>query len=78
MSPGGQFYVSPDTLEVPGYTLVDASLRYDLSRLGVSGLTAQLNANNVLDKEYVGACYSESVCYFGAERSVTATLSYDF
>ncbi|WP_300271844.1 TonB-dependent siderophore receptor [Halomonas sp.] len=75
---GDSWANAANTLEVPGYTLVDASLRYDLSRLGVSGLTAQLNANNVLDKEYVGACYSESVCYFGAERSVTATLSYDF
>lgn len=75
---GDSWANAANTLEVPDYTLVDASLRYDLSRLGVSGLTAQLNANNVLDKEYVGACYSESVCYFGAERSVTATLSYDF
>lgn len=67
-----------NTLEVPDYTLVDASISYDLSEIGVRGLSAQLNANNLLDKEHVGACYSESVCYFGAERSVTATVSYKF
>ncbi|QFT84285.1 Ferrichrome-iron receptor precursor [Halomonas sp. THAF12] len=67
-----------NTLEVPDYTLVDASLKYDLSQVGLNGVTAQLNVNNLFDKEYIGACYSESRCYFGAERSVKATVSYDF
>lgn len=67
-----------NTLEVPDYTLVDLTLGYDLSRLGLAGVSTRLNANNLLDKEFVGACYSEAVCYFGAERSVQATVTYDF
>lgn len=67
-----------NTLEVPDYTLVDANLSYDLTTMGMKGVTASLNARNLFDKEYVGACYSESVCYYGAERSVEATLTYDF
>jgi len=43
------------------------------------GVTAQLNVNNLLDKEYVASCYnSTDYCYFGAERDVTATVSYQF
>jgi iron complex outermembrane receptor protein len=57
---------------------VDANLSYDLTTMGMKGVTASLNARNLFDKEYVGACYSESVCYYGAERSVEATLTYDF
>ncbi|MFP1682140.1 TonB-dependent siderophore receptor [Alloalcanivorax sp. C16-1] len=65
-----------NTLEVPAYTLVDAVLGYDFSALGVDGLSARINANNLLDKEYVASCYSLNYCYFGAERSVMATVSY--
>ena len=67
-----------NTLEVPDYTLVDANLRYDLTTMGMEGVTASLNAKNLFDKEYVGSCYSESVCYYGAERSVEAKVTYDF
>ncbi|TCK06962.1 TonB-dependent siderophore receptor [Marinobacterium mangrovicola] len=66
-----------NTLEAPSYTLTDALVKYDLSNVGLDGVSAQLNVNNLFDKEYVGACYSESICYFGAGRSVMATLSYD-
>lgn len=67
-----------NTLEVPDYTLVDANLSYDLTHVGVKGVTAGLNVKNLLDKEYVGSCFSESICYYGAERSVEATVTYDF
>ncbi|HET8791531.1 MAG TPA: TonB-dependent siderophore receptor, partial [Modicisalibacter sp.] len=67
-----------NTRKVSSYTLVDASLRYDLGMLGLNGVEARLNANNLLDKEYVAACYSLARCYFGAERSVVGTLSYTF
>ena len=65
-----------NTLNVPSYTLMDASIGYDFGQLGVRGLSARLNANNLLDKEYVASCYSLNYCYFGAERSVTASLTY--
>jgi len=68
-----------NTHKVPDYTLVDATLGYDLGKLGLNGVDARLNVNNLLDKEYVASCYnSTDYCYFGAERNVTATVSYQF
>jgi len=42
------------------------------------GLTARVNANNLMGKDYVASCYSLDFCYFGEERNVTATVSYSF
>lgn len=67
-----------NTLNVPSYALVDATLGYDFSHVGVRGLSARINANNLLDKDYIASCYSLDYCYFGAERSVIATVSYQF
>ncbi|MFC3284762.1 hypothetical protein [Litchfieldella rifensis] len=41
-------------------------------------MEARLNANNLLDEEYIASCYDLNYCYFGEERNVTATLSYQF
>ncbi|SDJ30358.1 TonB-dependent siderophore receptor [Billgrantia gudaonensis] len=67
-----------NTEKVPDYTLVDATLGYDFSRVGLDGVSARLNVSNLLDKEYVASCNSLQYCYFGAERSVQASVSYDF
>ncbi|MCP1326244.1 TonB-dependent siderophore receptor [Halomonas sp. 707D4] len=67
-----------NTEKVPGYTLVDATVGYDWSRQGLDGIEPRLNVNNVLDKEYVATCNSLDYCYFGAERSVTASIHYRF
>lgn len=67
-----------NTAKVPEYTLVDATLGYDLSRIGLNGMSARLNVTNLTDEEYVAACNSLEYCYFGAERSVLASLSYRF
>lgn len=67
-----------NTREVPSYTLLDGMIGYDFGEVGLEGVTARLNVNNLLDKDYVASCYSLSYCYFGAERSVKATVSYDF
>ncbi|WP_199269460.1 TonB-dependent siderophore receptor [Cobetia sp. L2A1] len=69
---------SENTEKVPDYALVDALVGYDLSQVGWSGTSVQLNVSNLLDKEYIASCYNTSFCYYGAERSVTATLTYDF
>ena len=65
-----------NTRTVPSYTLFDASLGYDLSRIGLHGMDLRVNVNNLTDKEYVASCYSLDYCYMGAERSVMATLTY--
>lgn len=67
-----------NTKSVPDYTLVDATLGYDFSRVGLEGVSARLNVNNLLDEDYVASCNSLEFCYFGAERSVSATVSYQF
>ncbi|MGQ0333887.1 TonB-dependent siderophore receptor [Halomonas elongata] len=67
-----------NTEKVPDYTLVDATLGYDLSHVGLEDVSARLNIGNLLDKEYVASCYDLNYCYFGAERSVKATVSYAF
>ncbi|WP_052383966.1 TonB-dependent siderophore receptor [Litchfieldella xinjiangensis] len=67
-----------NTETVPDYTLVDATLGYDLARVGLAGMSARINVTNLLDKEYVASCNSLEFCYFGAERSVIASLDYRF
>ncbi|MDR5867397.1 TonB-dependent siderophore receptor [Halomonas koreensis] len=67
-----------NTEEVPSYTLLDGMIGYDFSEVGLEGVTGKLNVNNMLDEDYVASCNSISYCYFGAERSIKATVSYDF
>ncbi|RRW10478.1 TonB-dependent receptor [Stutzerimonas stutzeri] len=40
--------------------------------------SAELNARNVLDKEYVAGCNNAGRCYWGEERTLLATLTYDW
>ncbi|MCY1282630.1 Ferrichrome outer membrane transporter/phage receptor [compost metagenome] len=81
---GGARYVGEtwadkeNTLRVPDYTLLDARIGYDLGRVGLKGLDVSLNANNLLDEDYVASCYSLDFCYFGEKRNVTATVNYQF
>ncbi|KJH79795.1 TonB-dependent siderophore receptor [Stutzerimonas stutzeri] len=67
-----------NTLRIPSYTLYDAMLSYDMSRVGVDGVGVRLNLNNLTDEKYVAACNSLNQCYYGEERNVMATLTYDF
>lgn len=75
---GSRFGNSSNTIELSSYTLVDAALRYDLRRMGGQWRNASvaLNVNNLFDKDYVGVCLSNTRCYFGAPRTVMATLTY--
>lgn len=75
----GQSWMDADnTRKVPSYTVFDASLRYELETIGLPGGQFRLNANNLLDRTYIASCLEARNCYFGEERSVTATLSYKF
>ncbi|MCZ4058638.1 TonB-dependent siderophore receptor [Pantoea sp. LMR881] len=77
---GKQWADNENTTRLPSVTLFDASVRADLatwdSRL--KGAWIQVNANNLTDRKYVAACYGTGYCYWGAERSVMATVGYDF
>lgn len=67
-----------NTHTLPSYTLVDLAVGYDLGNVGLKGMSAKLNVNNLTDKRYVAACNSLSYCYFGAERSIVGSVSWAF
>jgi iron complex outermembrane receptor protein len=70
---GGARYVGEsvdDDIEVPSYTVFDLMARYDFDR----NWRAQVNVNNVADREYVASC--DYWCYYGESRSVIGSLSY--
>ncbi|MBH03804.1 MAG: TonB-dependent siderophore receptor [Xanthomonadales bacterium] len=77
---GKSYADGTETLEVDGYTTADAMLRTDLGEWArqLDGASLQLNVNNVFNKEYVAACFSETYCYYGNARRVTAQLDYRF
>lgn len=81
---GGVRYVgyswadAENTMKVPSYTLFDASVGYDLGKVGLKGVDVRLNANNLTNESYVASCASLNFCYLGEERNVSATVSYQF
>jgi len=77
---GTQWADNENTLHMPSATLVDASVRMNLAQFNpqLKGAYVQVNANNLFDKKYVAACYGTSYCYWGQERTVVATVGYDF
>lgn len=68
-----------NTNMVPGYTVVDLGMQYDLGELAPSltGARASLTAKNLFNKEYY-SCYNSMNCWVGAERTVEATVKYNF
>ncbi|WJV22883.1 MULTISPECIES: TonB-dependent siderophore receptor [Pseudomonas] len=81
---GGVRYVgyswadAENTMKVPSYTLFDASIGYDLGKVGLKGVDVRLNVNNLTNESYIASCASLSFCYMGEERNVAATVSYQF
>ncbi|BBK37174.1 ligand-gated channel [Allostella sp. ATCC 35155] len=81
---GGARYVGEaagddaNSFDVPSFTLFDAMVRYDLDNIDdrLTGMQLQLNASNLFDKEYVSTCFGANRCYYGAGRTVYATLTY--
>lgn len=69
-----------NTMNTPGYTLVDAMVSYDF-KLGKNKVTAQLNVNNLTNKSY----YMDAVAYgvigilnYGTPRTATASVKVEF
>lgn len=77
---GKQWADNENTTRLPSVTLFDASVRADLGAWNSSlkGAWVQVNANNLTDRNYVAACYGTGYCYWGAERTVMATVGVDF
>lgn len=68
---GESYADTGNTLVVPSYTLIDASVHYE-----INGWRAALNVANLFDKTYVAACSSATACYYGDRLRTTASLSY--
>lgn len=67
-----------EAFNVSSYTLVDATVKYDLGRFGLPDSSVGLNINNLLDREYVASCYRDYACYWGSDRQVVATATFRF
>lgn len=76
------FYTTGDnvngTFNVGSYTLVDATVKYDLARVGMAGSSIGVKVNNLFNREYVSSCYRDYACYWGADRQVIATANFSF
>lgn len=81
---GGVRYIGPqpgDTVNsfiVPGFTLFDAVVSYDLGAVlpKLQGASIQVNASNLLDTQYVASCVNANFCSYGLRRNVYAALKY--
>ncbi|MFC6296864.1 TonB-dependent siderophore receptor [Pseudomonas sp. CCM 7893] len=61
------------------YTVFDAAVHYDLGRLdnSLKGASLKLNATNLFNKDYISTC-DGSYCYYGDQRSVVASATYQW
>lgn len=70
-----------DQFSTAGYGVMDAEIHYDLGHIAHSlqGGKVQLTAQNLTDRHYITSCFTASQgCFYGAERTVIAKLSWDF
>ncbi|MGG2396709.1 TonB-dependent siderophore receptor [Pseudomonas sp. SH1-B] len=73
----GSSYNARNTVKVPGYSLTDLSLRYDLKRL-VAGASVDLNVSNLFDKTYFTPGFYENSVFYGTRRTVVGSLTYQW
>ena len=62
-----------NTIEVPSYSLVDASVRYLWH-----DAEFQVSGTNLTDKTYVAVCTSVNYCNYGMARKIIATTRFHF
>ncbi|MFT4151327.1 MAG: TonB-dependent siderophore receptor [Paracoccaceae bacterium] len=76
----GKSWARSNAFTVPGATLVDASIGYDFGKMDgrYDGLHGQLNVSNLFDKFYTASCASRYACFIGNERTITASLDYEW
>lgn len=70
--------VSGAQVKVPGYTLVDAALKYDLGELDrrLKGASLSIAANNLFDTDYYTPGFYWNSVIYGTRRTVYGTLAY--
>lgn len=72
----GGYLTDGTRINVPGYSLVDMTFKYDLSEVNSNwgGTSLKLNVSNLFDETYV-TCLSNNFCNYGNERTATLTLT---
>jgi iron complex outermembrane receptor protein len=75
---GSTYGNEANTFKVSDFTLFDAALNYDFGRRNpdLAGLSLNVTASNIFNKEYVSSCSSTIACFYGSNRTVYATLKY--
>jgi iron complex outermembrane receptor protein len=75
---GDSYGDAANTILLPGYTLVDAAVHYDLSYLDtrLRGVKLAINATNLFNKYYVATCPSLNSCFLGSGRTVMGSIRY--
>lgn len=77
---GNSYADNLNTIVIPPYTLFDAMVSYDFAYLSrqLRGLKFQLNVTNLANTYYVANCFGLTWCSLGAERTILATLKYQW
>lgn len=73
---GPSYADDANNIEINGFTLFDASLRYDLGQLHaqLKGATATLDVRNIFDTTYYTSCTYDIYCQYGTGRTFLAGL----
>lgn len=74
---GRRYGDNANTYELPGYARVDAMAAYKW-RIGASALTAQVNINNLLDKDYYSRSDNRLAVFPGAPLTVLGSLRLEY
>ncbi|MEW5421587.1 TonB-dependent siderophore receptor [Amorphus sp. 3PC139-8] len=77
---GSSFADDANTISTPGYTVVDAALKYDFGNINPTfeGARATFKVTNLLDEEYYGSCSSNYYCQFGNGTQFLVGLQYEW
>ncbi len=75
---GSTFGNDANTIEVPSYTLFDASIGYELGQSfpALQGTALRLSATNLADKRYVVNSTAPGAAWYGSGRNVVLSVRY--
>jgi len=67
-----------NTIDIPDYTLFDASISYDLGRAfrSLEGASVRVSATNLTDRRHVVSSTAAGAAWYGSSRNVSLSLNY--
>ena len=80
---GRRYLDDTNTVELPGFTVVDLDFRYSLADAGLPGTFFQANLNNLFDEVYIGSVTgglntTSTFANIGSPRSVSVSMIVGF